>query len=176
VVDVSNKGIEAATVTLVTTKRDSATKQPVEVVVGGMLTNASGDFSVENIPVMGKYKIRISGIGYKEQEKDFAFQMPRGGGDPSAMMSALDKDLGNFKLAIDENVLGAVTVTAQRPQLQLGIDRKVFNVDRNIVSAGGSAVDVMKNVPSVNVDIDGNVLRRWSSYQSYPRADPCRCH
>jgi outer membrane receptor protein involved in Fe transport len=49
----------------------------------------------------------------------------------------------------------------------MDIDKKVFNVDQNIVSAGGTAVDVMKNVPSVNVDMDGNVTLRNATPQIY---------
>ena len=49
----------------------------------------------------------------------------------------------------------------------MDIDKKVFNVDKNIVSAGGTALDVMRNVPSVQVDIDGNVTMRNASPQIY---------
>ena len=174
VVDASNKGIEAASVMLVSNRMDSVTRQPKEIIVGGMLTTASGDFSVESVPVMGKYKLRISGIGYKTYEQPFAFSLPNrtGNNDPSAMMSALDKDLGNIKLEIDNQVLGGVTVSASRPALQMGIDRKVFNVDKNLVSAGGTAVDIMKNVPSINVDIDGNVTMRNASPQIFVDGRP----
>jgi hypothetical protein len=68
--------------------------------------------------------------------------------------------------------LEGVTVTAGKPLLQLGIDRKIFNVDRNIVSAGGTAVDVMKNVPSVSVDIDGNVTLRNNAPQIFVDGRP----
>lgn len=169
IVDGSNKGIEAASVVLVTTKMDSVTKKPKEAVIGGMLTTNAGDFSIENVPLFGRYKLRITGIGYKSIEKPIAFEMPKrnsaSNGDPSAMLGALDKDLGNIKLDVDNQVLGNVTVTASKPLLQLGIDRKVFNVDKNIVSAGGTAVDIMKNVPSLNVDIDGNVTLRNAAPQ-----------
>ena len=167
VVDAANKGIEAASVTLVTSRIDSASKTAKEVVVGGMLTTKSGDFSIENVPVFGRYQIKITGIGFQTYQKPVAFDMPNrsqaANGDPSAMLSALDKDLGNIKIEVDEKVMGSVTITASRPALQMGIDRKIFNVDRNITSAGGTAVDVMKNVPSVNVDIDGNVTLRNTS-------------
>src|SRR5215207_6654678 len=175
IVDAANKGIEAASVTLVTTKMDSATKQPKDLIVGGMLTSNTGDFSVENIPLFGKYKLRITGIGYKQQEKQVAFEMPNrnsGVSDPSAMLGALDKDLGNIKLEIDDKILSTVTVTASKPLVQMGIDRKIFNVDRNITSAGGSAIDVMKNVPSVNVDIDGNVTLRNNAPQIFVDGRP----
>ncbi|MDB5253173.1 MAG: hypothetical protein JWP27_2342, partial [Flaviaesturariibacter sp.] len=171
VVDASNKGLEAASVVLVTNRMDTATKQRKEVVIGGMLSASNGDFSIENIPVMGQYKLRVTGIGYKTLEQSVAFTRPQGN-DPAVMMSALDKDLGNIKMQIDGKVLSTVTVTATRPQLQLGIDRKVFNVDRNITSAGGTAVDVMKNVPSVSVDIDGNVTLRNNAPQIFVDGRP----
>lgn len=174
IVDVTNKGIEAASVTLVQTKMDSATRKPKEVIVDGMLTTKTGDFSLENIPLMGRYKLRVTGIGFQEQEMTVAFDMPNKEGmkDPSAMMGVLDKDLGNIVLKVDDRVLGNVTVTASRPSVQLGIDRKIFNVDRNISSAGGTAVDVMRNVPSVNVDIDGNVSIRNSEPQIFVDGRP----
>jgi outer membrane receptor protein involved in Fe transport len=175
VVDASKKGIEAASVTLVTTKMDSATRKPKEVIIGGMLTTNSGDFSIENVPLFGKYKIKITGIGYTAYEQPVAFEMPNRsamGNDPSAMLGALDKDLGNIKLEIDNQILGNVTVTASKPLLQMGIDRKIFNVDKNLVSAGGTAVDVMKNVPSINVDIDGNVTLRNAAPQVFVDGRP----
>lgn len=173
VVDASKKGIEAASVTLVRKSMDSVTKEMKEVMVGGMLTTASGDFSIENVPVFGRYLLRISGIGYKVSEQNVAFQMPnRNGGDPGAAMGVLDKDLGNIRLELDDKVLGNVTVTGSRPMYQMGIDRKVFNVENNLVSAGGSAVDVMKNVPSVSVDLDGNVSLRNSAPQIFVDGRP----
>jgi outer membrane receptor protein involved in Fe transport len=175
VVDASNKGIEAASVTLVTTRMDTATKKPKEVIVGGMLTSNSGDFSIEGVPLFGKYKIKITGIGYKEHDQPVAFEMPNRnavGNDPSAMLGALDKDLGNIKLEIDAQVLGNVTVTASKPMLQMSIDRKIFNVEKNLTSTGGTAVDVMKNVPSVNVDIDGNVTLRNAPPQIFVDGRP----
>jgi outer membrane receptor protein involved in Fe transport len=172
VVDASNKGVEAASIVLAQDRMDTASKQRKEVVVGGMLTSANGEFSIENVPAMGRYKLRITGIGYKTYEKPVNFEMPARGGDPSAMLAALDKDLGNIKLEIDDKVLGGVTVTASRPGLTMGIDRKVFNVDRNITSAGGTAVDVMKNVPSISVDIDGNVTLRNNSPQVFVDGRP----
>ncbi len=167
----SGKPIEFASVQLLQTRMDSATKTRKDVVVAGMLTKANGDFSLDNIPVMGASKLKISIIGYKEFEQPVAFDIKRGG-DMSAMMNALDKDLGNIKIEIEEQVLSNVTVSASKPGLQLGIDRKIFNVDKNIVSAGGTAVDVMRNVPSLNVDIDGNVALRNNAPQIFVDGRP----
>src|SRR5438128_1981039 len=98
VVDNANKGIEAASVTLVQTRMDTATKKPKETIVGGMLTDKSGDFSIENVPAFGRYKLRVTGIGYNKYEQNVQFPMPNrsaaGNGDPSALLGALDKDLG----------------------------------------------------------------------------------
>lgn len=164
VVDGSNKGVEAASVTLVTSRMDTATKKMKEMIVSGMLTSKTGNFSLENVPLMGRYTLRISGIGFKPYEKPAGFDMPNrsamSSGDMTAMLGALDKDLGNIKIDVDDKVLTTVTVTSSRPTMTLGIDRKIFNVDKNIVSAGGTAVDIMRNVPSLNVDIDGNVTLR----------------
>lgn len=175
VVDPSNKPVDAASVTLVQDRMDTATRQRKEVVVSGMLTRSNGDFSLENIPLMGRYKLRVTGIGFKPFEEPVNFDMPNrngGGGDPSALVNALDKDLGNIKLQLDDKLLQNVTVTATKPMLQMGIDRKIFNVDRNLTSAGGTAVDVMRNVPSLNVDVDGNVTLRNSTPQIFVDGRP----
>src|SRR5690349_11789610 len=76
IVDGANKGVEAASVTLVTNRMDSVTKQPKEVIVGGMLSTPKGDFSIENVPLFGRYKLKITGIGYKAHEQAVAFEMP----------------------------------------------------------------------------------------------------
>src|SRR6476659_5387193 len=76
VVDASNKGIEAASVTLVTSRMDTATKKTKEVIVGGMLSSKSGDFTVENVPLFGRYTLKITGIGFKTVEKPVGFDMP----------------------------------------------------------------------------------------------------
>lgn len=174
IVDASNKGIEAASIVLVQNKVDTITKQRKEVVVGGMLTQANGDFSIEGVPVMGRYKLRVTGIGYKPFEQDVAFALPNrnGGADQSTLLNALDKDLGNIQLAIDDKVLSGVTVTASKPLMQMGIDRKVYNVEKDLTAAGGTAIDVMKNVPSVSVDIDGNVTLRNNAPQVFVDGRP----
>ncbi|MCH5686509.1 carboxypeptidase-like regulatory domain-containing protein [Niabella sp. W65] len=105
-----------------------------------MLTAPNGDFRLENIPAMGQYKLVISGVGHKTHTRRFSFIDPKmmAGGKPDmqTIMAALDKDLGNIKLATDIEVLSGVTVTASKPAVQLGIDRKIYNVENNLTSAG----------------------------------------
>jgi outer membrane receptor protein involved in Fe transport len=169
----TNKGIEAASVQLLSTKFDSVSKQRVDTVLGGMLTRKSGEFSIEGLPVFGNYRLRISAIGFKEIEQKVAFDLKMGKpGDMSSALSAVDKDLGNFRLEMDSKVLESVTVSASKPLMSMGIDRKVFNVEKNINSTGGNAADVMRSIPSLSVDIDGNVTMRNNAPQIFVDGRP----
>ena len=78
-------------------------------------------------------------------------------------LNAVDKDLGNIKLDEDAQTMESAVVTATKPLLTMGIDRKVYNVEKDISAVGGTGVDVMRNVPSLQVDIDGNVTLRNST-------------
>lgn len=171
----SNKPLEAASVLLLQNKMDSVTKKRKDVVVAGMLTNKRGEFSLENLPVMGSYKLKITAIGFKTIEQKVNFDINMGAvksGDMSSALAGVDKDLGNISISPDVQQMEGVTVTASKPQLTMSIDRKVFNVEKNITSVGGTAVDVMKNVPSVNVDIDGNVTLRNAAPQIFVDGRP----
>jgi outer membrane receptor protein involved in Fe transport len=81
-------------------------------------------------------------------------------------------DLGNITLKTAVQTLQSVTVTAQRPPLQMGVDRRVFVADQSLTAAGGTAVDLMKNIPSVTVDVDGNVQLRNASPQIFVDGRP----
>jgi outer membrane receptor protein involved in Fe transport len=191
----SGKGIDASSVQLVTAKFDPVKKQRKDTIINGMLTQPNGDFSLENVPFMGDYRIKVSAIGYKELEQKVSFltpemqkkiadafaaakQAPRDssnpnqrppnpmeiirkalGNDMSSLMNLADKDLGNIKLDVDPKLLENVTVTGTR-SMTLAVDRKIFNVDKNLAAAGGNATEIMRQIPSVNVDIDGNVTVR----------------
>jgi hypothetical protein len=174
----SGKAVEFASVQLVQNKFDTASKSRKDVVIAGMLTKANGEFSLENLPLFAQYKLKATAIGFTtlEQKVGFDLKMPAGGtgggGDMSSMLGMIDKDLGNIKMELNEKVLENVTVNSSAPGLKLGIDRKVFNVDKNLVSAGGTAVDVMRNVPSLNVDIDGNVILRNNTPQIFVDGRP----
>ncbi|MFI5185194.1 MAG: TonB-dependent receptor domain-containing protein [Chitinophagales bacterium] len=179
---ITNKPIDAASVQLVQNKYDTVTKKRKEIIINGMLTKNNGQFDIEGVPLMGQYKLRISAIGFKTFEKNVslvdmsAFRKNgannNGNQDMTSLLGNFDKDLGNIKLEIDQKVLGNVTVTGSKPLVQLGIDRKIYNVEKDLSSVGGTAVDVMKNVPSVSVDIDGNVTLRNSSPQIYVDGRP----
>jgi hypothetical protein len=180
IVDSTGKAIAEASVILLQTKFDTVSKKKKEVLFKGLTTKANGEFSLDELPMFGQLKLKISAVGYLPVEQPVSFQMKmdpnagKPGTDPSQqmnsftnMMNNVDKDLGNITLKPDVKQLAGVTVTASTSALKMDIDKKVFNVDKNIVSAGGTALDVMKNVPSLQVDIDGNVKLRNASPQIY---------
>lgn len=166
----SNKPLEAASVLLIQSKMDTITKKRKDVVVAGMLTDKKGEFSLNNLNIMGSYKLKITAIGFKPLEQKVGFEMNMANmkaGDMSALINAVDKDLGNIDLTPDPQILENVTVAGSKALFTMNIDRKVFNVEKNLTSVGGTAVDVMRNVPSVNVDIDGNVTLRNAAPQIF---------
>lgn len=154
----NNKGIEAASVQLFQINSD--------ILAGGMLTKPNGDFDISNLSTTDSFKLVATAIGYAKQELIITFDKASKGNVTAG------KDLGNIKLTAESQYLGAVTVVAQRPALQMGIDRKTFDVEKNLSSAGGTAIDVMRNIPSVTVDVDGNVLLRNNSPQIYVDGRP----
>lgn len=154
VIDPDGKPVSYASVIVLQNRLDSVTKKMKEKLLKGVLTKGNGEFSLEELPARGPLKLRITATGYKTIDQAVSFP-------------PFEKDLGNIKLAVSTTQLQGVTVAGTKPLMQMDIDKKVFNVEKNIVSAGGTALDVMKNVPSVNVDIDGNVTLRNSAPQLY---------
>ena len=162
IVDANNKGVDGVTLQLKGTKFDPATKKSSETILGTMFSASNGDFSFENLPIMGNFKLIVSGVGYKKLEKPLSFNLKMGPGqNMQDMLAMVDKDLGNIKIETSTEDLKTVTVSSSaKPQFEMGIDRKVFNVEKNLTSQGQTAVEVMKSIPNLNVDIDGNVTLR----------------
>jgi outer membrane receptor protein involved in Fe transport len=156
--ETTQKPIDAGSVQLIQSITDTSSKSKKDIIIATVLSTKNGDFSMDNLPVMGAFKMRISAVGYKPYEQNVAFEMSFGG---------LDKDLGNIKLQQDPQQLQNVTINADKPLLELTLDKKVYNVEKDLTATGGTAIDVMKNIPSVNVDIDGNVTMRNSAPQIF---------
>lgn len=152
----NNKGISAASVQLFTVKSDSLSDKTNDSLIAVMLTKPNGDFIFNNVPPMPNLRIEISAVGYSLYNRAFPYQS-------SNDSNILHKDLGNIVMARETEKLQTVTIVAQRPALKLGIDKKIFDVNKSLTSKGGTAIDVMKNIPSVSVDVDGNVQLRNSS-------------
>lgn len=180
VVDESGKGVGFATVQLFGKKIDPKTMALTDTMWAGQLTEDNGDFNLEKLPVVGEFEVVISFLGYTEirQKVDFGMKMPQGGtkpsgppagGFPGAGMSAgnFEKDLGNIKLEEGATTLNEVVVRGEASQTTLALDRKTYRVDKDLTSAGGTAQDALKNVPSLSVDLDGNVTLRNGSPQVF---------
>ncbi len=121
--------------------------------VSAVQTDLDGNFSLPNIP-FGVYTFKASYLGYQTMVRD------------SVNINANNRNIAFGTIKMKEaagNEISEVTVTAQRATMQMGIDKKIFSVDQSLVSEGGSASDVLQNVPSVQTDIDGNVSLRGSS-------------
>ncbi|MFH6604096.1 TonB-dependent receptor domain-containing protein [Maribacter algicola] len=136
---------------------DNDTNQPLEYAtlvlqnirnpdrITGGVTNAEGKFEVETMP--GRYNVSVEYISfqtYKAENQQFT----------------TSTDLGVIKLKVDVEQLEAVEVVGERTTVELRLDKKVYNVGSDLTVKGGSVTDVLDNVPSVSVDVEGNISLR----------------
>lgn len=144
---------------------DAATKEPAEFatvtvfaagtdsVLGGAMVRTNGDFVVEKLP-LGAAKVKVSFIGYAALEQNVTLTRERS-----------EQDLGNLLLGTDTRTLREAEVVGEKSTMQMQVDRRVFNVEKDLSTQGGTGVDVMKNVPGLSVDLDGNVQMRGANPQ-----------
>lgn len=155
----TNKPVEAASVQLYMIYPSGK-----DTLIDAMLSKNNGEFKFENLPAADSFRLYITALGFEPED-----DMVRLGEN---VMMGFNKDIGNVSLMEKIKQLERVIITSTQPALQMGIDRKVFNVDKSLVATGGTAVDIMKNIPSVSVDIDGNVELRNSSPQIFVDGRP----
>ena len=135
-----------------------------DTLLTGTVTTANGHFSLNELPLSDTLILKISAIGYQpHQQQIYPQNIP---GD------MLNINLGRIVLLSDYSQLATVTITAREPLMQMDIDKKTFNVDENIITAGGTAIDIMRYVPSVQVDMSGNVTLRNGMPQIYINGKP----
>ncbi len=127
-------------------------KSSDSAIVTGQVTDSTGKFTITGVPA-GEYYVTEQIIGYT-QKKTSLFRI-----DPDH----LTFDFGKIKLEAASLQMDEVEVSAEKMLYTSTIDRKVYNVDRDLISKAGSASELLQNVPSVQVDIDGNVSLRGSS-------------
>ena len=116
--------------------------------VAGCSTDDEGRFELPNIKA-GKYTLKFSYVGYINDSR-------------SANVTSGACNVGTIKLKNDRKLLKEVVVTEQRSQMSFEIDKRIFTVDQNIASTGGSASDILADIPSVEVDTEGTVSLRGS--------------
>src|SRR5664279_4306124 len=139
----SEKPLEFATV-VIRSNSDSTISQ-------GTVTGKKGEFAFDKL-AFGEYKIVYSFIGFeKVSTPGFSINAKR-----------TKIDLGKLYISESTSQLGDVSITAQRSTFVNSIDRRTFNVGQDVMSKTGSVSELLQNVPSVQVDIDGNVSLRGS--------------
>ena len=136
---------------------DFGTKKPIDFanvsvmqgdkLITGTITDEAGNFTMDIKD--GQYTLVISFMGYREQRKEIT-------------VAGKALNLGRIALKEDTQALSEVEVVGQGSSMRFELDKKVFTVDQNIASAGASVTDVLENIPSVDVDQEGNISLRNS--------------
>jgi len=140
----TNGPLEYATITLISKSSGK--------VITGTIADVKGAFAISNIPV-DSYQVNIEFIGYEKITLD-------------NIITSNDKRsiaLGTIFLAPSMKSLQGVTIVGDKPVVENKIDKIVYNVSNDITSQGGAAIDVLKKVPQVTVDVDGNVELQGNS-------------
>jgi outer membrane receptor protein involved in Fe transport len=120
--------------------------------VNGTISDKKGKFRFEKVP-FGKFTLKVNFIGFKLITiKDVIIK-------PDSPIT----DIGSVSLETTSTNIEGVTINEQKDQMDFNLDKKVINVDKNLVVAGGTAIDIMQTIPSVQVDVEGTVSLRGSS-------------
>ncbi len=125
---------------------NAKTGKPLQIAAS---TDEQGKFTLADVPD-GDYIVKISNVGSVDQER-------------KVTISGGDVNLGDIRLNDDAKLLKEVVVEGVRSQMRFELDKKVFQVDSNIASAGQSASELLESIPSVEVDQDGEVSLRGNS-------------
>ncbi|GAB4037219.1 TonB-dependent receptor [Spirosoma gilvum] len=139
----TGKPVEFASIALI----DSKSKKTID----GTVADDKGKFTLNKLPE-GDFQLLISFVGYRNKTLS-SVKLNRKG----------DVDLGAVKLSPDVRTLKEVEVVGQASLVEEKVDRLVYNADKDITAKGGDATDVMRKVPLLSVDLDGNVSLRGSS-------------
>ena len=125
-------------------------KNTDSTLAGGGISDEKGQILVE--VGYGQYYALVEFIGYKSLIiSPFAVSKDQ----PT-------HDLGILKMAASARTLDEVVVQAEKSSMELSLDKKIFNVGKDLSNAGGTAIDILGNIPSVSVDTDGDVKLRGS--------------
>ncbi len=130
--------------------------------IGGIITDDKGKFEIKQIP-NGKYYLLIQFMGFSTKRID-------------NIEINIDKQhiqLGNIVLKPTSKQLNEVNITSEKRQIEYKLDKKVINANSQLASSGGTAVDILKNAPSVSVDNEDNVkIRGNSGFQVFINGKP----
>ncbi len=113
--------------------------------IQGCITDAKGNFNLEVFP--GQYTISIEYIGFDKINIE-------------NKVLRENEDLGRIELEIAAETLQEVELVGERTEVEIRLDKRIYNVGKDITVRGGSVADVLDNVPSVSVDVEGNIALR----------------
>ncbi|MGB0828992.1 MAG: TonB-dependent receptor domain-containing protein [Flavobacteriaceae bacterium] len=113
--------------------------------IQGGITDAKGNFNLEVFP--GQYTISIEYIGFDKINIE-------------NKVLRENEDLGRIELEIAAETLQEVELVGERTEVEIRLDKRIYNVGKDITVRGGSVADVLDNVPSVSVDVEGNIALR----------------
>ena len=114
------------------------TQNAKDSLVGGVAVSETGEFIINNLPT-GKLTVKVSFIGYQTLSQ-------------LVQLTENPLDLGIIKLLPDASMLKEVEVKGEKDPLSMGMDKRVFNVGKNLTTIGGTAESVLRNVPSISLD------------------------
>ena len=137
------KAVEFASIALYNTATNKA--------VDGTVADDKGKFTLNKL-VAGQYKALITFVGYRTKTVDSI-----------TVTNGQTLDIGVIKLSPSVKMLNEVTVVGQGALIEEKVDRLVYNAEKDITAKGGDAADVLRKVPLLTVDLDGNVSLRGSS-------------
>ncbi|MFD1768376.1 outer membrane beta-barrel protein [Sphingobacterium suaedae] len=129
----------------------SLLRQADKAYVLGAQSDVNGRLIFSSVDA-GTYALRVTYVGKQDIIRESI-----------QITAAQSLNLGKILLTDDGKVIQEVVVEGKAPEMRLGIDRKIFDVSQSLVSVGGSATDLLQNVPTLQVDMDGAVSLRGSS-------------
>lgn len=133
----TNQPLEYATISFISRAENK--------IIGGGISDFQGEFRIKTTP--GVYDIQIEYFSFEAVTK-------------SNINLKQDTNFGTFKMKADLQALDAVDIIAEKTTVEIKLDKKIYNVGKDLTVRGGSVSDVLDNVPSVSVDIEGNVALR----------------
>ncbi|MEM1328460.1 MAG: TonB-dependent receptor [Bacteroidota bacterium] len=139
----SKDGVEFASIVLINEKNDKE--------VDGLITDSDGSFKLSEVE-LGTYKIVISFLGYETKTLSGIELTKR---EPDAALEEVSLEKTNV-------LLDEVTVTEEASLIENKIDKIVYNAEKDVANVGGDATDVLRRVPLLSVDLEGNVSLRGS--------------
>ena len=157
--------IKDAVVLLVEQQFDSMNNLKKDVPLKTALSDQNGEFNFVKILFVSHLHITTSALGYQVISQKVTLKTSNG-------KASTNINVGNILLQTDTLALKNLIVNSSRPLLQLSFDKRIYNVEKDISATGGTAADIMKNVPSLSVDLDGNVTLRNATPQIFVDGRP----